>query len=114
MNNHSVRVCVFSLPLPDGVGEHRGDAGHVLRDGGHLPVPPHGHGGCPGVRQLAQLQRDRGGEEHVVRRSDEAVPPPGCVRLFTTVPESQNSLCLINEFINLQINALTIWTWPFC
>lgn len=58
MNNHKVCVCVCSLPLPDGVGEHRGDAGHVFRDGGHLPVPSHGHGGCPGVRQLAQLQRD--------------------------------------------------------
>lgn len=72
-------MCVFFPSFPDGVGEHRGDTGHVLRDGSDLPVSPHGHGGCPGVCQLAQLQRDRSGEEHVVGRVDEAVPPPGCV-----------------------------------
>ena len=60
---------------PDGAGEHRGHPGHVLGDGRDLPVPPHGHGGRPGVRQLAELQRDRGGEEHVQRGADEAVPP---------------------------------------
>lgn len=77
-------MCLFvfffpPLPLPDGAGEHRGDTGHVFGDGGHLPVSSHGHGGRVGVCQLPQLQRDRGGEEHVVRGADEAMSPPGCV-----------------------------------
>lgn len=64
-----------SLLVLDGVGEHRGDAGHVLRDRHHLPVPSHGHGRRVGVLQLPQLQRDRGWEEHVLRWPDASVPP---------------------------------------
>lgn len=68
-------VCV-STHL-DGAGEHRGDAGHVVGDGHHLLVSPDGDGGRAGLLQLAQLQRDRGREEHVLRRPHEAVPPIG-------------------------------------
>lgn len=86
--NGQVCVCFFR-PLPDGVGEHRSDTGHVFGDSGHLPVPSHGHGGRPGVCQLTQLQWDWSGEKHVVRRSDETVPPPGCVLLLKTRPALQ-------------------------
>lgn len=69
-------ACCF-FPVPDRAGKHRGDTGHVVRDGGHLPVSSHGHGGCTGVCQLPQLQRDWSREEHVIRRADEAMPPTG-------------------------------------
>lgn len=47
---------LFLLPNPDGIGEHRGDTGHVFRDGCHLSVSSDGHGGRSGVCQLTELQ----------------------------------------------------------
>lgn len=84
---HNWQVCVYLSSLfADGVGEHWGDAGHVLGDSGHLPVSSYGHGGRAGVCQLSQLQWDWSGEEHVIRRADEAVPPPGSVLLWCFQP----------------------------
>lgn len=78
-------VCVIFLSFQDGVGEHWGDAGHVVRDRRHVSVPSHGHGGCLGVCQLPQLQWDRSGEEHVVRRPNEAVPASRCVNQYCSL-----------------------------
>lgn len=74
-------MCIFVifLSFQDGVGEHWGDTGHVFRDRRHVSVSSHGHGGCLGVCQLPQLQWDWSGEEHVIRRPNEAVPASRCV-----------------------------------
>lgn len=79
LNNWQLCICAIFLPFQDRIGEHRGNTGHVFRDGCHVSVPSHGHGGRLGVCQLSQLQWDRSGEEHVIRRPNEAVPASRCV-----------------------------------
>lgn len=65
---------LIHLIVPDGVGQHRSNTGHVFKNSHQFPLPSHGSCRCLGLLKLPKLCWDWSREEHVLRWPDASVP----------------------------------------